>query len=74
MAVASSDRSPERLGVLKQMVAAWRGPGTLVLVTHAFTVQSLVGILPEQAETVVVRPKPGDQAGVDLVGRVATPR
>ena len=56
------------------MVAAWRRPGTIVLVTHAFTVQSLVGILPEQAETVVVRPKPGDQAGVDLVGRVATPR
>ena len=74
MAVASSDRSPERLGVLKQMVAAWRGPGTLVLVTHAFTVQSLVGILPEQAETVVVRPKPGDQVGIDLVGRISTPR
>ena len=39
MAVASSERSPERLVVLKEMVAAWRGPGTLVLVTHAFTVQ-----------------------------------
>ena len=74
MAVASSDRSPERLGVLKQMVAAWRGPGTLVLVTHAFTIQSLVGIMPEQAETVVVRPKSGDQGGIDLVGRVPTPR
>ena len=74
MAVASSDRSPERLGVLKQMVAAWRGPGTLVLVTHAFTIQSLVGIMPEQAETVVVRPRPGDRLGVDLVGRVSAPR
>ena len=74
MAVASSDRSPERLVVLKQMVADWRGPGTLVLVTHAFTVQALVGFLPEQAETVVVKPKPGDQAGVDLVGRIPTPR
>ncbi len=74
MAVASSNRNPERLVVLKQMVAAWRGPGTLVLVTHAFTVQALVGILPEQAETVVVRPKPGDQPGMDLVGRISTPR
>ena len=74
MAVASSDRSPERLVVLKQMVADWRGPGTLVLVTHAFTVQSLVGFLPEQAETVVVRPKAGDQVGIDLVGRVFAPR
>ena len=74
LAVASSDRSPEGLPALKQMVANWRGPGTLVLVTHAFTVKSLVGIMPEQAETVVVRPRSGDQAGVDLVGRVSTPR
>ena len=74
LAVASSDRSPEGLPALKQMVANWRGPGTLVLVTHAFTVKSLVGIMPEQAETVVVRPKPGDQAGMDLVGRISTPR
>ena len=74
MAVASSERSPERLVVLKEMVAAWRGPGTLVLVTHAFTVRALVGIMPEQAETVVVRPKLGDQAGMDVVGRISTPR
>ena len=71
LAVASSDRSPEGLPALKQMVANWRGPGTLVLVTHAFTVQSLVGIMPQQAETVVVRPRSGDQGGVDLVGRVS---
>ena len=74
LTVASSDRSPESLPALKQMVANWRGPRTLVLVTHAFTVKSLVGIMPEQAETVVVRPKPGDQAGFDLVGRIITPR
>jgi phosphohistidine phosphatase SixA len=74
LAVASSDRSPEGLPALKQMVANWRGPGTLVLVTHAFTVKSLVGIMPEQAETVVVRPRSGDQGGMDLVGRITTPR
>ena len=74
MAVASSNRSPERLVVLKQMVEAWRGPGTLVVVTHAFTVQALVGIMPEQAETVVVRSRLGDQAGLDVVGRLPTPR
>src|SRR5438045_2128418 len=49
LAVAASDRSPEGLPALKQLVANWRGPGTLVLVTHAFTVKSLVGIMPEQA-------------------------
>ena len=73
LAVASSNRRPERLDELKQMVATWRGPGTLVLVTHAFTVQALVGILPEQAETVVVKPKL-DRAGMDLVGRISSPR
>jgi phosphohistidine phosphatase SixA len=74
MAVASSERSPERLVVLKQIVADWRGPGTLVVVTHGFTIQALVGILPEQAETVAVRPRLGDQAGMDVVGRIFTPR
>ena len=73
-AVATSDRSPERLVVLKQMMAGWRGPGTLVLVTHALTVQALVGIMPDQAETVVVKPKPGNEPGIDVVGRIAVPR
>ena len=70
MTVAASTQSPERLAVLKQMVSSWRGPGTLVVVTHALTVQSLVGILPGQAETVVLRPKLGKEQGVDVVGRI----
>ena len=73
-AVAASDRSPERLVVLKQMMAGWRGPGTLVVVTHALTVQALVGIMPDQAETVVVKPRPGNEPGIDLVGRIAVPK
>ncbi len=74
LAVAASDRSPERLVVLKQMVAGWRGPGTLVMVTHALTVQALVGIMPDQTETVVVRPKAGNEPGIDVVGRIPVPR
>jgi phosphohistidine phosphatase SixA len=73
LAVAASDRSPERLVVLKQIVSSWRGPGTLVLVTHALTVQALVGIMPGQAETVVLRPRPGNEPGVDVVGRIPVP-
>ena len=72
-AVAASDRSPERLAAMKQMLASWRGPGTLVVVTHALTVQALVGIMPGQAETVVVRPKPGKEPGVEVVGRIPVP-
>jgi phosphohistidine phosphatase SixA len=40
-AVAASYKSPERLAALRQMLADWRGPGTLVVVTHALTVQAL---------------------------------
>ena len=70
MAVAASDRSPDRLVALKQMVSAWHGLGTLVVVTHALTVQGLVGIMPGQAETVVLRPKLGKEPGVEVVGRI----
>lgn len=73
LAVAASDKSPERLATLKQIVSGWRGPGTLVVVTHALTVQSLVGLLPGQAETVVLRPRPGKEPGVDVVGRIPVP-
>ena len=72
-AVAASDKSPDRLAAMKQMLSAWRGPATLVVVTHALTVQALVGIMPGQAETVVVRPKLGHEPGVDEVGRIPVP-
>lgn len=72
-AAAASDKSPERLAALRQTVSGWRGPGTLVVVTHALTVQALVGILPGQAETVVLRPKLGTEPGVDVVGRIPAP-
>jgi len=70
MVVAASDRSPERLAALKQIVSDWRGPGTLVVVTHALTVQGLLVIMPGQAETVVIRPKLGKEPGVEVVGRI----
>jgi len=60
--------------MLKEMVTTWRGPGTLVLVTHAITVNALVGIMPQQAETVVVRHKPSVQARLDVVGRISAPK
>ena len=54
---------PVRLQELKEMVSAWRGPGTLVLVTHAFTVRALLGFLPTQGETVVLKPGSGAWGG-----------
>ena len=66
--------APVRLPELKEMVSAWRGPGTLVLVTHAFTVRALLGFLPTQGETVVLKPGSGSAAGGDLVGLIAAPQ
>jgi len=65
--------SPVRFLELKEMVSSWRGPGTLVLVTHALTVGPLAGFLPEQAETVVLHPAPDNPRGGSLVGRIAPP-
>ena len=65
--------APVRLLELKEMVSTWRGPGTLVLVTHALTVRPLIGILPDQGETVVLKPTPGSGAGARVVGRIAVP-
>jgi len=62
-----------RLRELKEIVAAWRGPGTLVLVTHALTVRALLGFPPIQGETVVLKPGLGSAAGGDLVGTIAAP-
>ena len=63
-----------RLRELKALVSAWRGPGTLVLVTHALTVRPLTGFLPGQAETVVLAPGSGSGADPVLVGRIPSPR
>jgi hypothetical protein len=64
-------RAPGRLHALQELVAAWRGPGTLVLVTHGLTVQALLGFLPTQGATVVLKPGSGNAAPAELVGLIA---
>ena len=64
---------PDRLRELREIVSTWRGPGTLVLVTHALTIQALIRSSPAQAETVVLRPTPGVEPGAVVVGRIAPP-
>lgn len=65
--------NPARRLELKELIASWRGPGTLVLVTHGFTIQPLFGLIPASAETLVVKPRPGSSSGGDLVGRIPAP-
>jgi phosphohistidine phosphatase SixA len=69
----TNPNSKPRLSELKTLVSEWKGPGTLVLVTHALTIRPLVGFLPLQAEAVVVKPTT-DAAGFALVGRIAPPQ
>ena len=59
-----------RRSQLKDIVAAWRGPGTLVLVTHGETVRNVLGFLPRQGEIAVLEPSADSPAGGDLVGRI----
>jgi phosphohistidine phosphatase SixA len=69
------DRDPNRprFRELKDIVSSWRGPGTLVLVSHGFTIEPLVGISPQQAEVVVLKPTPGTGNGASIVGRIPPP-
>ena len=72
--VPATDRNPNApaaLRALKEMVANWRGPGTLVLVTHGLTIRAMTGIVPSQAEIVVLKPAPGSGSGAHVVGRIA---
>jgi phosphohistidine phosphatase SixA len=65
---------------LEELVSSWRGPGTLVLVTHGLTVGRLTGVTLEQAETLVLRPMPEKlpigylPRGGSLAGRIAPPQ
>jgi phosphohistidine phosphatase SixA len=65
---------------LEEMVSSWRGPGTLVLVTHALTVGRLTGFTLEQAETLVLQPTPEKlpvghlPRGGRLAGRIPPPQ
>ncbi len=66
--------SAVRVLELKEMVSSWRGPGTLVLVTHGLAFGRLTRSFLEQAETAVFQPTPGHPQGGNLVGRIAPPQ
>jgi len=65
---------------LEEMVSSWRGPGTLVLVTHGLSVGRLTGFTVEQAETLVLQPTPEKlpvghlPRGGRLAGRIPPPQ
>jgi hypothetical protein len=44
-----------------------------VLITHALAVRPLTGLLPEQAETVVLKPATGSPRGGTIAGWLPPP-
>jgi phosphohistidine phosphatase SixA len=48
----------------RDLIARWKGPGTLVVVTHQVNITALTGIGAASAEGVVLRPVAGGEARV----------
>src|SRR5262250_563080 len=75
VALLPDRREPRvRLLELQAIVNGWRGPGTLVLVTHGFTISPLLRTHLEQAETLVLKPGGASGTVADIVGRIPTPQ
>ena len=64
-----SDRDSEaaQTAAARQLLLDWRGPGTLVVVTHQVNITALTGIVPQSGEGVVVQRGGGKLA---VVGRL----
>jgi phosphohistidine phosphatase SixA len=56
---------------LRPRIAAYRGKGNLVLVSHGSTTLALAGVSPQQGEIVVLTP--GGPDGFRVAGRLAPP-
>jgi phosphohistidine phosphatase SixA len=57
----------------RTMIEAWRGPGTLVVVTHGENILLMLGLRPREAEVIVVAPDPTSQKKMRLIGRIGPP-
>jgi hypothetical protein len=70
--VLSAERDTLTAGA-RAAIAAWRGPGTLVVVTHGQNILALLGIQPAEGEVVVVAPELASEKKLRLVGRIPPP-
>jgi hypothetical protein len=55
----------------RAVIAAWRGSGTLIVLTHGANVLALTGAHPPEGAIVVVEPDPGSAEKFRLLGRIA---
>jgi phosphohistidine phosphatase SixA len=63
----------EQTAGARTMIEAWRGPGTLVVVTHGENILLMLGLRPREAEVIVVAPDPTSQKKMRLIGRIGPP-
>lgn len=54
----------------RAVIAAWRGPGTLVVATHGDNIHELLGSNPREGEVVVVKPEPSAARKLRVIGRI----
>ena len=55
---------------LRAVIAAWKGSGTLLLISHGSTIFALSGVSPRETEGVVLEPAPETAEGFRLVGKI----
>ena len=65
------ERRAELAAGARALIGRWRGPGTLLVVTHGENIRALTGRSPSTAELVVVTV--GADGGVREIGAVLTP-
>jgi len=63
------EREAAQTAEVRRRVAGWKGPGTLVLVSHGSMIGPLTGAYPGEGEVIVLRPDP--DKGLRVVGRIA---
>ena len=54
----------------REVIAAWRGPGVLIVVTHGANILPLTGFQPAEGEMVVVDPDPAPDGKLRVMGRI----
>lgn len=60
--------APRQTAAARAELAAWRGPGVLVVFTHQVNITALTDVYPASGEGVVLRSRAD---GVEVVGRLA---
>jgi phosphohistidine phosphatase SixA len=65
------ERRDELTKGARDVIAAWKGPGVLVVVTHGANILPLTGIQPAEGEMIVVEGDPLPDGKLRVIGRIA---